>query len=273
LGAILAGTAVSTATIPATILVIFIRFRHTPVVKANNRELSYLLLVALVLGFLCSMIFIGQPMVLTCMIRQAAFGIIFTFGISSVLAKTVMVVLAFKATKPNSNLKQWVRPWFSKSIVTAGTLIQVFICAVWLSMFPPFPVKNTKTANDKIIYECNEGSATTFWCMLGYMALLALVSFVMAFLSRKLPDSFNEAKFITFSMLVFLSVWLSFVPAYLSTRGKYMVAVEVFAILSSSIGLVGCIFFPKCYIIILRPDLNTRDYLMKRGAPSHKSGK
>ncbi|XP_075462757.1 extracellular calcium-sensing receptor-like [Ascaphus truei] len=273
LGAILAGAAVTTAMIPATILYVFILFRHTPIVKANNCELSYLLLVALVLCVLCSLVFIGQPRALTCMLRQAAFGIIFAFGISCVLAKTLIVVLAFNATKPNKTLKQWVGPQLSKFIVATGTLIQVVICAIWLSTYPPFPEKNTKTTTNKIIFECNEGSATAFWCMLGYMGVLALVSFVVAFLSRKLPDSFNEAKFITFSMLVFVSVWLSFIPAYLSTRGKYMVAVEVFAIVTSSAGLMSCIFFPKCYIILLRPDRNTRDYLMKRGEYSHKKEK
>uniref|UniRef100_H2ZRP3 G-protein coupled receptors family 3 profile domain-containing protein n=2 Tax=Latimeria chalumnae TaxID=7897 RepID=H2ZRP3_LATCH len=265
LGSILSSTSIFSSIIPAAILCIFIRYRDTPIVKANNRELSYLLLLALVLCFLCCLIFIGQPTAVTCILRQTAFGIIFAFSVACVLAKTIMVVIAFNATKPNSNLKKWVGHKLSNTIVFLCTLLQIIICIAWLASFPPFPEQNVKSQTRKIITECNEGSTVAFWCMLGYMGLLATVSFIVAFLARNLPDSFNEAKFITFSMLVFVTVWLSFIPAYLSTKGKYMVAVEIFAILASSAGLLVCIFFPKCYIILFRPDINTREYLMGKG--------
>uniref|UniRef100_H2ZS83 G-protein coupled receptors family 3 profile domain-containing protein n=1 Tax=Latimeria chalumnae TaxID=7897 RepID=H2ZS83_LATCH len=266
MGATLTSISIFAALITAATLCIFIKYRDTPIVKANNRELSYLLLLALTLCFLCSLIFIGYPMRVTCMLRKAAFGIVFTLSVSCVLAKTFMVIIAFNATNPNSSLRKWIGPKLPIAIVCVGTLLQVIICIAWLSSSPPFPEQNMKSQVGKIIIECNEGSVIAFWCMLGYMGLLAIISFIVAFLARKLPGSFNEAQFITFSMLVFVTVWLAFIPAYLSTRGKYMVAVEIFAILASSAGLLACIFFPKCYIILLQPDMNTKEYLMGKSA-------
>ncbi|XP_043935340.1 vomeronasal type-2 receptor 26-like [Protopterus annectens] len=264
LGVVLLCAVIFSAPIPAGILVLFLKNYNTPIVKANNRELSYLLLSSLVICFLCPLIFIGYPKKLMCVFQQAVFSMIFTLCVSCILAKTIMVVIAFRAAKPGNNLKKWVGTKVPNTLVIICTLGQSLICITWLSVSPPFPEKNMKAQQGVIVIQCNEGSIVAFWCMMGYMGLLASVSFIVAFLSRNLPGSFNEAKYITFSMLIFVSVWLSFIPAYLSTHGKYMVAVEVFAILCSSLGLLVCLFFPKCYIMLIRSEQNTREYVMRK---------
>ncbi|XP_043921850.1 vomeronasal type-2 receptor 26-like [Protopterus annectens] len=254
------------ALVSISVLIIFYKNNDTPIVRANNQTLSYLLLVSLMVCSLCSFVFIGKPNQINCLLCQTIFGISFVVCVSCILAKTIMVVIAFRSTKPNSKLTKYVGPVIPNIIVFVLTFFQVILSCVWLAITPPFPEENMKSQMGKIILECNEGSLIAFWCMLGYLGLLAFVCFIVAFLSRNLPDSFNEARYISFSMLVFVSVWLSFIPAYLSTKGKYMVAVEIFAILSSSMGVLLCIFAPKCYVIIFHPEMNTKQYIMGRSS-------
>uniref|UniRef100_A0A671U5B5 G-protein coupled receptors family 3 profile domain-containing protein n=1 Tax=Sparus aurata TaxID=8175 RepID=A0A671U5B5_SPAAU len=265
LGICLTATSLLGTCVCAAVLGIFIHHHSTPIVRANNSELSFQLLLSLKLCFLCSLLFIGHPRLWTCQLRHVAFGISFVLCVSCILVKTLVVLAVFKASKPGGGASlKWFGAIQQRGTVIVLTFIQATICTAWIVSASPTPHKNTQYYNDKIVYECAVGSTIGFALLLGYIGSLAILSFLIAFKARNLPDSFNEAKLITFSMLIFCAVWVAFIPAYISSPGKYADAVEIFAILASSFGLLVALFGPKCYILLLRPERNTKKAIMGR---------
>ncbi|XP_022625380.1 extracellular calcium-sensing receptor-like [Seriola dumerili] len=266
MGVVLSIVSGAGAALTAATFATFLYHRQTPLVRANNSEVSFMLLLSLKLCFLCALAFIGQPVTWSCMLRHTLLGISFVSCISCLLSRTVVVLVAFRSTLPGKNRMRYVGPAQQRLGISICTLVQVLICVLWLTLSPPQPAERDimDIWGPKIILECATGSVVGFSLALGYIGLLAFVCLILAFLARKLPDNFNEAKLITFSMLIFCAVWVAFVPAYITSPGKYTVAVEIFAILASSYGLLFCIFAPKCFIILLRPEKNTKKCMMAR---------
>ncbi|XP_042549561.1 vomeronasal type-2 receptor 116-like [Dipodomys spectabilis] len=270
LGLSLVCAALCCSALTAAVLGGFIKHQDTPIVKANNRALSYILLISLTCCFLCSLLFLGRPNTATCILQHTTFAVVFTVAVSTVPAKIITVLLAFTLTDPGRSMRLWLLSGAPNLIITICTLIQVTLCGLWLGISPPFVDIDAHSEHGHIIILCNMSSLTAFFSVLGYLGALALASFTVAFLVRNLPDTFNEAKFLTFSMLMFCSMWLTFLPVYHSTKVKVMVAVEVF-ILASSGGLLSCIFAPKCYIVLIRPERNSLHRYRERTTERNKS--
>ncbi|XP_031206773.1 vomeronasal type-2 receptor 116-like isoform X2 [Mastomys coucha] len=266
LGMTLSLMALCFSTFTAVVLGVFVKHHSTPIVKANNRTLTYILLISLIFCFLCPLLFIGHPHSATCILQQITFGVVFTVAVSTVLAKTITVVLAFKVTAPQRMMKYFLVSGAPNYIILICTFIQVILCAIWLGVSPPSVDIDARSEHGHIIIVCNKGSVTAFYCVLGYLVCLAFGCFTLAFLSRNLPGAFNEAKSMTFSMLVFCSVWFTFLPVYHSTKGKVMVAVEIFSTLASSAGMLIFIFIPKCYTILFIPDRNSLQMIREKSS-------
>lgn len=220
LGTTLTSIALSLCTLTGLILDIFVNDQNIPVVKANSSTLSYILFISLTFCFLCSLLNIGQSNTAICILQEIAFVDVFMVSVSTVLAKIITVVLAFKITTPGRRMRGLCKSGAPKFIIPICTIIHITLCGIWLGTSPPFVDTDAHSVHGQIILLCSKELVTAFYCVLRYLRVLCIRSFTVAFLARNLPDPFNEAKFLTFSMLVFCGVWVTLLPVYHSTSGS-----------------------------------------------------
>ncbi|KAM4625915.1 G-protein coupled receptor family C group 6 member A-like [Polymixia lowei] len=251
--------------IVATILVaiLFTVHRRTPIVKAVGGYLCFLELFSLLVCFCLISTFLGKPTEGSCKAGLPLFGMAFTLCVSCILANLFQILVGF-------DFDQKVGGWLKRlnqpvAVVAVFFGIQLTLCVLWLTYYPPIP--EDASMEKRIFKNCSKGSNGFFGATLGYNALLASVCFLFAFKGKRLPDLYKNASFITISMLLFLVVWILFIPIYIHTVGKYPRAIEAAAILVSSYSVLCCHLVPKCHIMVFRKEINNTnaiiDYIRK----------
>ncbi|XP_042356743.1 G-protein coupled receptor family C group 6 member A-like [Plectropomus leopardus] len=232
--------------------ILFTVYRNTPIVKAVGGYLCFLELFSLLACFCLTFSFAGVPTAASCMVGLPLFGIVFSLCISCILANLLQILAGFSF---NLTTGSWIKKLNQPVlVVTIVSGIQLALCVPWMLFFPPYPTesKSSKT----VLKLCDKGSIGFFIAMLGYNAFLALICFLFAFKGKQLPDLYKNASLVTVSMLLFLIVWIFFIPIYIEMFGKYKRAIESTAILISSYSILGCHLAPKCYIMVFRKKIN-----------------
>lgn len=141
---------------------------------------------------------------------------------------------------------------------TGITAIQLIGAIVWLIIEPP-NIKEIYPSTLQVVLTCR---VSTFSLMMSlvYNMVLILMCTLYAFKTRKMPENFNEAKYIGFTMYSTCIVWLAFVPIYFSTFNNYTIQISCMCMclnISATVAL-GCLFTPKVYIVLIQPDKNIR---------------
>ena len=131
--------------------------------------------------------------------------------------------------------------------VLLGVSPQLLLCISWVLWNPTKSMKNLSANPGTVILECRDSSPVWSISAFSYLGFLILICFWFSLKISELSPSFSEIRFITFSMLICSLICLAFVPAYVSTQGKYSTASEIFALLGTAFGILSCIFVPKCY--------------------------
>ena len=246
-------------------VIIFLHYKETPIVKAANREISFLLLFGLLAGFLIPLAYVGKPTDRGCKMQVILFGASFSFSLSLILARINRTIVIFRYSKVTLKSKsKFLQRYLTLFLYNRTqimlalffTVIELLLCAAWLLSSPPRVTVRRLTMTESLMM-CEGTTSISHITSNAFIIFLSLLCTFLAFKSRKLPQNYNEAKFISFAMFVFNFVWLTFVGVFYGTPdGPHTAIINCFAILASNFAILVLIFGPKVYIILLRPSLN-----------------
>lgn len=232
--------------------------------KRAEVRLSCVMMAGLAVSFASVICFMGKPTVYQCCARQLLYAMGFTLCVSCILVKAFRIFLAFLPFGQITN-RQLHKLYKPPVLITIMIALQVIICLLWMIFDSPFVEGSPPSPQSmKKVIQCREG-ATYFGygIMLGYIGLLAFIGFLLAFKGRKIPHEFSETGYIIFSMLIYLFVWVCFIPVYI-TKTEEGTAVQASAILVSTYGIIFCHFLPKCYEALRKTKIDTMDTLSSR---------
>uniref|UniRef100_A0A8C4Q5Z2 G-protein coupled receptors family 3 profile domain-containing protein n=1 Tax=Eptatretus burgeri TaxID=7764 RepID=A0A8C4Q5Z2_EPTBU len=215
--ALLAFASMGVVTVIIIGLIMFLHRKLPILQKTNHYEIGILLIISIMTLISC-VLFVGRPAQLVCQMHEAVSC--FCLAISK---------------------------WIFIGIIT---VLQIIFHTTWALIGHPDAIRNTQTKQGVIILECGGSSSAFSIGSIANLGILVLICLILALKGHKSSVAENETKFIIFSMTYCVLVGLTFVPAYVSTQGKYNVATEIFAIIATVHGLLGCIFVPKCYTVL-----------------------
>ncbi|KAL4666888.1 hypothetical protein H8959_005577 [Pygathrix nigripes] len=247
----------------------------TPVVRSAGGRLCFLMLGSLAAGSSSLYGFFGEPTRPACLLRQALFALGFTIFLSCLTVRSFQLIIIFKfSTKAPTLYHAWVQNHGAGLFVMISSAAQLLICLTWLVVWTPLPTREYQRFPHLVMLECTEANSLGFILAFLYNGLLSISAFACSYLGKDLPENYNEAKCVTFSLLFNFMSWIAFFTTASIYDGKYLPAVNMLAGLSSLSSGFGGYFLPKCYVILCRPDLNStehfqasiQDYTRHRGS-------
>uniref|UniRef100_A0A8C6TCJ5 G-protein coupled receptors family 3 profile domain-containing protein n=1 Tax=Neogobius melanostomus TaxID=47308 RepID=A0A8C6TCJ5_9GOBI len=233
---------------------------NTPVVRSAGGPMCFLVLGCLSLSSISVFFFFVKPDVASCILRYFPFLLFFTVCLACFVVRSFQIVSIFKIVTHYPSLHRlWVRYHGQWLVVLTAFILQGTLLLIMYTSAPPQPYSNSLWHKDKTILIC-ELNLKVYSASIALFCFLCFLCFVFSYMGKELPKNYNEAKAITFCLILLILTWIVFATVYILYKGKYIHAVNASAILCSLYSFLTWYFLPKCFIIIFRPEKNTQEY-------------
>ncbi|XP_034027522.1 taste receptor type 1 member 1 [Thalassophryne amazonica] len=241
--------------------VLFAKNYNTPVVKSAGGPMCFLILGCLSLCSLSIFFYFGKPTTSSCILRFLPFLLFYTPCLACFVVRSFQIVCIFKIAAKFPQLRSWWMKYHGQwLVITVAFTVQTLLLIISYSLEPPKPNNETFWYPDKIILGCELKLSLVSLSPAWFLVFLCLLCFIFSYMGKDLPKNYNEAKAITFCLLLLIITWIIFSTEYLLYYGKYIETLNAISVLSSLYSFLFWYFLPKCYIIIFQPHKNTQQY-------------
>ncbi|XP_042353952.1 taste receptor type 1 member 3 [Plectropomus leopardus] len=242
--------------------VVFLKYRGTLLVAASGGVLSFVALLSLMGACLSLVLFLGQPGDVVCRLQLPLTSIFQTVALSIITFISLQILYVTEFPKMASSHLHILRGPGSWLFVLVCCALQIGLCGWFVAEGLSLSEYKAQMKIDflKSFLACPMSPLTGFAVIQGFNGALALMSFMCTFMAAKPLHQYNLARDITFSSLIYCVIWVTFIPIYIGLSHKNKSIVHVFFTLASNLGLVVAYYFPKCYLLLWKPELNTAEH-------------
>ena len=128
---------------------------------------------------------------------------------------------------------------------------------MWFIISPPEAFVN-ESSLFKLQLICHNFNQFSYVSGIAYPLVLLDVCIYYAIITRKIPEAFNESKYIGLTVYTTCVVWLSFFPIYFMSSDNLdirTITLSVTCMVSASV-VLACLFAPKIYMVLRKQDVN-----------------
>ncbi|KAI1888426.1 hypothetical protein AGOR_G00185020 [Albula goreensis] len=174
------------------VIVTFVRYNDTPIVRASGREMSYVLLTGIFLCYAITFLMIAAPDVGICSLRRIFLGLGMCFSYAALLTKTNRIHRIFEQGKKSVTAPRFISPASQLAITFSLISVQLLGVFVWFAVDPPHTVidfgeqRTQDPENARGVLKCDISDLSLI-CSLGYSILLMVTCTVYAIKTREFP--------------------------------------------------------------------------------------
>ncbi|XP_054753127.2 metabotropic glutamate receptor 2-like [Lytechinus pictus] len=236
------------------VLYLYVRNRQNLLIKASSRELCSIILVGIYLSYFLVFILITKPTFSSCLIARMMLMLSFTIIYAPILTRVNRIYRIFDRAQRSVRRPGCISPTSQATIAVILIGIQVLVNTIWLIIVPPAAIE-VVVAPQQVELICNFPSEEII-TSLSYNFILITLCSSYAVLTRKVPNNYNESRFIGLCVYTVLVIWIGFISSYFAINdSKLKVVVLSLAMICNGTITLCFMFLSKLYAIYFEKEV------------------